>query len=337
MSRPRLVLMVPLRRCGSNAIRLRLQLNPHICCPYPLHIGDLKKKISEEDLGDDAHYFQLIVDVIGLQALSLIRWPDMVFDPVEIFEALRHEEVSRRSVWQIYGELLRRTAERQGVSVVMDKSQDSVTDFEELIRLFPEIMFLDIVRDPRAQVASMNRSILYDFDSTLNAIRWAESREWVDKIDAAYPSRLRTFRYEDLVTEPEHTLRAICEFLSIPFHEDMLDISLSNEAAHMSALSPLWETNSSPPDPSRIHRYQHQDQLSQEEIMVIENITLPWMDRYGYECHFLTHSFPETHNLLECARKSRQREEQAWKCLQKDYPLDAILRQTRARYLNSLH
>lgn len=333
MSRPRMVLMVPLRRCGSNAIRLRLDLNPHISCPYPLHIGDLKKRVSETELEEDAHYFQLIVDVIGLQALSLIKWPDIVFDPVKIFEMLRYEDVTRRSVWQIYGELLRQTAEKKGASVIMDKSQDSVVDFEELIRLFPDVLFLDIVRDPRAQVTSMTKSILYDFDSRLNAIRWIEAREWVDTIRDRYPSRIATFRYEDLILCPEKTLRSICDFIMIPFHEDMLNISLSKEAAQMSAISPLWETNSSPPDPSRIHRYQQY--LSSDEIALIERITLPWMKQYGYECHSTTLPQPVI-DVLQCSIMSKKREKEAWNHLRNNYPLDAILRLKRERYLISL-
>ncbi len=32
--------MVPLRRCGSHAIRLRMNINPKYHSPYPLHVVD---------------------------------------------------------------------------------------------------------------------------------------------------------------------------------------------------------------------------------------------------------------------------------------------------------
>ncbi|MES2935706.1 MAG: sulfotransferase, partial [Pseudomonadota bacterium] len=77
-NRPRPVLMIPLRRCGSHALRLRLNFNPQFCSPYPLHIVDFMPMVPlYGDLSDDAAYFRMIVDVVGLQAASMVKWPDV--------------------------------------------------------------------------------------------------------------------------------------------------------------------------------------------------------------------------------------------------------------------
>lgn len=34
------VLMIPIRRCGSHALRLRLNCSPDFYSPYPLHLVD---------------------------------------------------------------------------------------------------------------------------------------------------------------------------------------------------------------------------------------------------------------------------------------------------------
>ena len=92
IKRPRMVLMIPLRRCGSNALRLRLNLNPHFYSPYPLHITDVSSFFESKDLTDDDVYRQLIQDIIGLQARSLIPWPvDIKLDPEAVFDRLRDE------------------------------------------------------------------------------------------------------------------------------------------------------------------------------------------------------------------------------------------------------
>src|SRR5512147_765886 len=92
-NRPRPVLMIPLRRCGSHALRLRLNANPEFFyAPYPLHIVDFMPLVElYGDLRDDRAYFQMVVDVIGLQAVSMVKWPDVVFDPVDVFEAIKDE------------------------------------------------------------------------------------------------------------------------------------------------------------------------------------------------------------------------------------------------------
>lgn len=321
----RLVLMVPLRRCGSNALRLRLNLHPEFCSPYPLHVADMLPSLSRYgDLGDDTNYFRLIVDVVSLQNASLIKW-SVVSDPLALFERLKDEP---RSIHRIIGELYLLSA--QGKKIVMDKSQDSVAAYQELISLFPDMLFLDVVRDPRAQVSSMNRSIIYDFDTLLNTKRWVESRRWVDKIYETHPEKIMTVRYEDFVMNQEDVLGRICVFFGIAYTPSIADIGRSADAAVMSSLSPLWETNASPPDASKIDRYTRH--LSLAEIEHIENATLPWMRRFGYNP--MTPSVRiMKYSLTEAIERSDLRKKEAWKRLEKTHARDYILRLARARLL----
>src|SRR5262245_2928181 len=91
-NRPRPVLMIPLRRCGSHALRLRLNFHPRFYSPYPLHIVDFLPLLPlYGDLSDDRNYYQLVVDVIGLQAINIVKWPAMTFDPSEVFDAIQDE------------------------------------------------------------------------------------------------------------------------------------------------------------------------------------------------------------------------------------------------------
>ena len=84
-STPSPVLMIPLRRCGSHALRLRLNKNPEFYAPYPLHIVDFMPLLElYGDLANDNNYFQLITDVIGLQAGLMVKWQDIALDPIDI-------------------------------------------------------------------------------------------------------------------------------------------------------------------------------------------------------------------------------------------------------------
>src|SRR4051812_25108655 len=88
--RPRPILMMPLRRCGSHALRLRLNFSLDIYSPYPLHIVDVIPLLHlYGDLNNNENYFQLVVDLAGLQAASLVKWADVVIDPVSIFENIK--------------------------------------------------------------------------------------------------------------------------------------------------------------------------------------------------------------------------------------------------------
>ena len=328
MTRPELVMMIPLRRCGSNAIRLRLNLHPDFYSPYPLHVSDFLPYLPDYgDLSDDDNYFRLITDVIGLQDMSLIRWP-VSEDPVRIFDAIKNEP---RSVHRIIGELYLRAGHDK--KIVMDKSQDSVSAFREIVALFPSVRFLDIVRDPRAQISSMNRSIIYDYDTMLNTQRWVEARQWVDQIYKSYPEKILTVRFEDFLKNQEETLREICSFLHLPYLNQMTEIERSEDALFMSKQSPLWESNSMTPDLSNIDKYTLH--LTHEEIEHIEWMTKPWMNQYGYEPLY-TNPIPLSYTLLDARRRSNEKKEGVWKKLRLTHPKDYILRKRRERFLQSL-
>lgn len=320
------VMMIPLRRCGSNAIRLRMNLHPGFHSPYPLHLCDVPLS-GNVDLADDAAYRRLTGLVVGLQQNSLVPWGGVSFDVDPVFEAVRGKP---RSIFQIYWHLLLESGAANGASVVMDKCQDSVRHYKELTDLFPDMMFVDVVRDPRAQVSSMNDAIIYDFDTQLNTMRWVEARQWADRLRADYPGRVLTIRYEDFVADQESVLRSVCGFVGLPFDPVVLDVSASEEARRMSRISPLWETNDSPPIPSYAHKFTKR--LSLLEVENIEAATRPWMRQFGYPtmtaCE-MTFSRP----LPEARRASGEKKDLAWQKLRKTHPEDYALRARRQNFL----
>jgi hypothetical protein len=331
-SAPRPVLMIPLRRCGSHALRLRLNASPEFHSPYPIHIIDFMPLVPcYGDLRRDENYFELVVDVVGLQAVSLVKWRDHAFDPVEIFEAT---EAGPRSVHRVVWELLLRAGARHQAKVVMDKSLDSVRFAWELAELFPDLLFLNVVRDPRAQVASMNRAIIHDFDTALNAYSWASAHDIAQDVVARFPERTLTIRYEDFLSDQEATLRTISEFLGIEYRPDMLDLSGSEEAQQIAKRSALWSANCSPPIES--HRDKFKSQLSWDEIEVIESVTEQHMRRYGYERMTVARRMPDERDLSACRERSELARQRAWQDLERRDYRDFALRRFRAAYLDGV-
>lgn len=327
--RPLPVLMIPLRRCGSHALRLRLNFSHEFFSPYPLHIVDFMPLLPlYGDLSQDRSYFQLVVDVVGLQAASMVKWPDIVFDPVELFESLADQP---RSVHRIVWEMLLRAGEKQQARVVMDKSLDSVHYADELLRLFPNMRFLNVVRDPRAQIASINRAIIHDFDTVLNVRTWLAAYQAADRLLAQHADKVLTIRYEDFLSDQQTVLRQVCDFLGIAFLPQMLDIRSSYEAAKIARLSALWSSNHFPPIAANADKFKQQ--LSMREIEIIETVCRDYMARYGYSM-LTAGQLPLNEELIKAAEiRSLQARAQAWGDLRRDNHRDYILRQSRADYL----
>lgn len=332
-TRPRPVLMIPLRRCGSHALRLRLNNSEEFYSPYPLHIVDFLPLLPRYgDLANDDAYFRLVVDIIGLQTASMVKWKDIVFDPVEIFEAIRQQ---KRSVHKILWELLLRAGEQHHAIVVMDKSLDSVRYAEELFDLFPDMLFLNVVRDPRAQVASMNRAIIHDYDSTLNALTWLDAHQVARGLIARYPDKVLTIRFEDFLSNQETVLKKICQFFCIAFLPEMLDITLSNEAQKISQMSALWESNCFPPVMANKDKFRQQ--LSLTEIELIETLTKEMMVIYGYELMTAANADIPNQCLIQARENSSVARLKTWESLRANNFKDYILRRFRADYLAGLN
>jgi hypothetical protein len=330
--RPRPVLMVPLRRCGSHALRLRLNFNPEFYAPYPLHIVDFMPLVERYgDLTDDHAYFQMVIDVIGLQTASMVKWPDIVYDPVEVFESIKDEP---RSVHRIVWELLFRAGAQRGATVVMDKSLDSIHYADELMALFDDMLFLNVVRDPRAQVNSMNRAIIHDFDTVLNALTWVKAYEAGKRLAGRYPDRVLTIRYEDFVANQEAVLRRVCEFFGIGFLPAMLDVSRSSEAQKISVLSALWESNSYPPIAANVDKFRKT--MTVEEIEIIETLTGAFMDGYGYERMTPGRAAITPKVIAAAKERSEAKRKAAWTELERQDNRDYQLRKFRADYLDTV-
>lgn len=329
---PRPLLMMPLRRCGSHALRLRLIANPGFFSPYPLHQVDFMPLVKHYgDLSDDINYFQLITDFIGFANTSPVRWSDVDWDPVHVFNSIKDE---KRSIHTISWALLLSAGQRKGAEVCMCKSLDNVQYAEELVELFDNMLFLNVVRDPRGQVSSINRAIIHNFDTYLNTKLWCKAYKKASELERKYPDRVLTIRFEDFIANHEEALRMICEFIDIEFLEDMLNISNSSEAKDISKRSALWKSNQSEPIKANVDKFRRN--LNMDEIELIETLTGDMMDYYGYE-RITEGKTVITEEMEEQAVKNHEANRiKAWADLKKKAPQDYIMRKFRNDYLADL-
>jgi hypothetical protein len=177
----------------------------------------------------------------------------------------------------------------------------------------------------------MNKAIIHDFDSGLNAATWLESYAIARNLAERFPKRVLTIRYEDFLANQEVVLKKICEFFGITFLPAMLDVSQSSEAKDISKMSALWESNLSAPIAANIDKFKKS--LSMDEIEVIETITGRYMDFYGYERMTPGQAKWSKSVQTEARKQSDQKKLQAWAELKENNYKDYTLRRYRADYM----
>jgi hypothetical protein len=153
-----------------------------------------------------------------------------------------------------------------------------------LAAAFPQMKFIEIVRDPRAVCASKNvKAEKYPWLflcrqwRKLAAIAWSHTKQW-----KSLTGRVLLVRYEDLVREPEKQIRRMTDFLALPFAPEMLD-----SRNYIGGDGEQWIQNSSfdsqtgAVNDSSLEKWRNV--LREEEIGFIESICGPEMHLLGYE------------------------------------------------------
>ena len=165
---------------------------------------------------------------------------------------------------------------------VGDKSPGHIHCVPEMARCFPKARFIASLRDPRGVVSS-----------ELGAVWGARSvdqigRRWRRVIDehrelerSLPPHRYMMLRYEDLVTDPESTLRGVCEFLGEDFDPAMLRYYERPGSELGFDPSESWKLNTLRPlDPGRLEAWR--EKLSPIQIALIERAAGEHLEGLGY-------------------------------------------------------
>jgi hypothetical protein len=69
-----------------------------------------------------------------------------------------------------------------------------------------------------------------NFDPVLDSFMWKESVSAGAEASRRHPHNVLVVRYETMVSEPEATLRRVCDFTGLRFDPDMLNVGWVNSA-----------------------------------------------------------------------------------------------------------
>ena len=124
-----------------------------------------------------------------------------------------------------------------------EKSLGNVFYIKELNNLYPNAIFIHIIRDPRAALLSYYRKKFAGAANCLpelsrrnirffahSAIRWRRRLSFVNTAQNLLGSNtIIQLKFNDLVTEPEKELSRICSHIKIEFEPKMMDASRRKE------------------------------------------------------------------------------------------------------------
>jgi hypothetical protein len=122
------------------------------------------------------------------------------------------------------------------VAKCYSKKSDKIIGFKEvwtdefilpLARTFTNFRFIQIIRDPRAVLASKKmQTSQYPWLFLARQWRKLSALAWIyQQKDCQFRDRILLVKYEDLINKPEQTVKKICNHLEIYFDPKMIDPS----------------------------------------------------------------------------------------------------------------
>ncbi len=213
-------------RSGSTLMRIMLAGNPRLFAPPELLLLCFESLAERQAAfsGYDKYIYEGLI-----RAFMEIRRCDAV-EAESIIAGFQREG---RDMAHFYGQLQTWIAPR----LLVDKTPDYAMDIEVLRRaedIFEEPLYIHLTRHPLGMIRSYEkgRFILeslfrgrHNFTARQMAeLTWLISHRNITEFLGGVPAhRQHRVRFEDLVATPEPVLRAVCQWLEIPFVSAMAD------------------------------------------------------------------------------------------------------------------
>jgi omega-hydroxy-beta-dihydromenaquinone-9 sulfotransferase len=203
--------------------------------------------------------------------------PDGGADPARLFATIAHQ-----------------FAADAGKQVPCEQTPRYIFYAEALLDIYPEARVVHLVRDPRAVMASQKmrwrrrqlspagaRVPLYDslrvwvnYHPYTIASLW--SRATAAAVALADHPRVTLVRFEDLLREPDPTMRGICGRLEIEYDAGMLEVGQVNSSHRSSSSGARVGLRV-----EAISKWR--EVLTHAEVQIADHSCAPFMQRFGYE------------------------------------------------------
>jgi len=163
-----------------------------------------------------------------------------------------------------------------------DKSPPYVMHLELLAELFPEARFVQIIRDGRDVALAYRDARFGPTDVPELALHWRLRVERGRRAGRVLgPGRYREVRYEDLVSDTERVVGALCEFVKLAYDPTMLLYHQRVEDLLRTNPNPAYHASLALPPTKGLRDWR--SEMLPHDVAVFELLAGGLLDDLGYE------------------------------------------------------
>ncbi|MGG6238270.1 sulfotransferase family protein [Nodosilinea sp. AN01ver1] len=268
------IFLVGCPRSGTTLLQQMLDAHPEVAIAPETHFirNFWLKREQYGNLENDRAYQALLHAIVALPEFTEMELSAADF--VAIAQTLE------RSYKNLLGLLLDQFRQKRAVTMVGEKTPNHLLYMQILQEFFPEARFIHIIRDPRAVVNSWKKVPWTTGSVVGDAGVWRRYMATARQCPPAHGA-IYSLHYEALVSDPEASLKAVCQFLGLPFQMAMLDYYRQDPRGVNVSREP-WKGNAVKPVSSdSLTRWQQE--MTAEEIATVEWVAKAEMTGLSYE------------------------------------------------------
>ncbi len=276
--------IIGVERSGTSLLRLMLDNHSRIAVPFESHfIPLIHRRLSE--FGDLSRCEN------ASRLLGEIRQDEFVIAGGLIPDAEAVLAHPVRCYRDLIDAIFSEHAHREGKLRWGDKTPAYIEALDVLNGLFPETLFIHIVRDGR-DVALSHRRLKWQVHLPTIAARWQRQALSAHRFGRLLKGRYLEIRYEALAISPVSVLKQVCTFLEEPYDPAMLDY-FQRPAEQVPERATPWHPRlAEPPDASQVESWKRN--MSQADRIIFEQIAGGALACFGYELE----NHPDTQGSL---------------------------------------
>lgn len=275
--RPAPVFLFGFERSGTTLLTMMIGAHPRLSCPLSVTgtWWDYAARLSEfGDLATPEDCARLSVALSENARLKLWNVP---FDPAAIASAARPGNYA-----DIVDGFHDAAAQAEGKPRWVNMDIATLFRLEEVVQLFPNARFVQIIRDGRDVALSFKGYRYGGLNALEVAERWSVATVTADRIGAALgPQRYMRLAYEDLILRSEETLDRFCDFIGESYDPAMLRYAEDVARKVPDDKRDLWPVLDRPPQSDKVRRWERE--MPASERYVIEEAAGEALARFGYE------------------------------------------------------
>lgn len=265
------------QRSGSNLLRVILEQSPEIAAPHPPHFLMIFMPLMPlyEPLNAD-HYRLLISDMVDYAAANPVPWENVSFDKAALFEMS-----AQYHLFEAFRLIYEQAAKSKHARYWCCKSMQNLFYSKAMEQYRLNLKYIFLYRDGRDVALSFKKAIVGDKHIYHLAKQWKEEQDiCLDLYHSYGKERVYLLNYEALVSKPEESIRSLCSFLDIPFHEKMLKFYESDTSKRAAASGDMWKNLQKPIMKDNTQKFLKE--LTAEEIELFEWIASDTLMELGY-------------------------------------------------------